>query len=232
MSSVVLDNSVSTPFGTNTSTLTANSARLGQGGLISSGPLVAGQGNNGLQSGSIIYNALTISDDAPAGAARAQPSYFTTYASDTGGGGLTVNQRQSFAYADALIAGAAAGATIQEFERGAWVANTSVVPPAAGASTIFLNKPNVQTRPLTEINGTFTMTAAAQIIAAAGITATSRVRVFLLGGSAAAFTAGITAAPTITIQVASTTAASTFTVAASGGGVPTGAFYGYEVVFG
>lgn len=229
MSSVVLDNSVSAPFTASTSTLTANSARLGQGGLISSGPLIAGQGNNGLQSGSIIYNALTISDDTPAGAARAQPSYFTTYASDTGASGLNVNQRQSFAYADPLIAGAAAGVTIQQYEQGLWVRNTtSALSDPTNGSTSFINRPNLQARPLTEIGGTFTGTGATQSIPAAGITAGSRIRFFLLGGTQAAFAAigGITAPVFGVVSVNAIAANSGFTVTAM-----TGALYGWECVF-
>ena len=229
--SVVLDQSYGTPFsGGTTSTLTANSARIGADGIISSGPITAGQGT-GVQ-GSTFYGALTISDDAPAGASRTTASSFTQYASATAGGGLGVNQLQKFAYGDPLITGTAVGATAQEYEQGGWVQNTSTAL-GSGGNAIFINRPNVFTRPLNDLvaSGTFTANFTnPPVIVVPNITANSRVRIAVVGGSSSAFTTWNSASaspPTITIQVNANPALSTFT--ATGG--PTALIWAYEVLF-
>ena len=223
MSSVVLDNSASAA-----STLTANSVRVGAGGISSSGPVVA-SGNDGR--GSIFTGALTISDDAPAPPATRNPSSWTTYASQTGGGGLGPNQLQKFAYGDPLVAGPQG---IQEYEQGYWVATaTAFVAPAVAPDTIFINRPAYQPLPLASgatNMGTFLTTGAAVVVPAAGIGAGCDVRLMLLGGTGAAFTAAAGAglvAPAITIQVGATTAASTFTAAAT----PAGWTYAWEILY-
>jgi hypothetical protein len=228
MSSVVLDNSASSQFGANTSTLTANSVRVGAGGVSSTGPVNA-IGNAG--QGSVFTGAWTISDDAPAPPATQQPSSWTTFASQTGGGGLNPNQIQKYAYSDPRVGGPQ---TIQEYEQGGWVPTaTAFVAPALAVDTAFINRP-LNARPLdwgAPLVGTFTCAAAPVVVPCAGITAGSVFRISLVAGSAAAFTAaaaaGITA-PALTIQLGATTAASTFT--ATGG--EAGMVYAYEVLRG
>jgi len=228
MSSVVLDNSASSQFGANTSTLTANSVRVGAGGVSSTGPVKA-IGNAG--QGSVFTGAWTIADDAPAPPATQTPSAFTTFASQTGGGGLNPNQLQKFAYSDPRVGGPQ---TIQQYEQGRWVATaTAFVAPALAPDTTFVNSP-LCVRPLdygAPFVGSFTCAAAPVVVPCAGITAGSAIRIYLQGGSAAAFTAaaaGGAAVPALTIQVGATTAASTFTVT----GGETGMIYGYEVLKG
>jgi hypothetical protein len=229
MSAVVLDNSIAGNPTPNSSILTANGARFGGGGVVSSGPINAGQGNTA--QGSVFYGSLTVADDAPAAPAVVQPSYFTTYASATTGGGLGANQLQKFAYADPRVSGPS---TIQEYEAGGWVATaTTFVAPALAVNAAFINRPQWQTRPLTEGDfvGSFTCAATPVVVPCAGITNNARVRIMLVGGDAAAFTAaalGGAAVPTISITVGATTAASTFTV--SGG--EAGMIYNYEVLLG
>jgi hypothetical protein len=227
MSSVVLDNSASSQFGANTSTLTANSVRVGAGGVSSTGPVNA-IGNAG--QGSVFTGAWTIADDAPAPPATQNPSAWTTFASQTGGGGLNPNQLQKYAYGDPRVSGPQ---TIQQYEQGLWLPTaTAFVAPALAVDTIFINRPTAA-RSLQDgapFIGSFTCAAAPVVVPCAGITANARVRFMLVGGSGAAFTAAVAggaAVPVITIQVGATTAASTFTVT----GGETGMIYNYEVLF-
>jgi hypothetical protein len=199
--------------------LYAGGALLGGRGLVTNGGIQAEYG--------VIYNSLTISDKTPQAPATTIPSRFTTYALDNSIGGLQPNALQKFAYADPKVT----SALTQQYETGTWVATaTAFVPPAQAAEALFLNRA-LNTRPLdwgSPLVGTFTTTAIALVVPCAGITAGSVFRLSLVGGSAAAFTAGIAGAPAITIQVGATSAASTFTVA----GTTAGFVYAYEVLRG
>ena len=225
MSSVVLDNSASSQFGANTSTLTANSARVGAGGVVSTGTIVGG---NSASNGGVFYRGLTVSDPNPAAPATQTPFSQTTYAIDQAGGGLNPNQLQKFVYADPRVSGPQ---TIQQYEEGYYVPTaTAFVAPALAADTIFVNRP-VQCAALdyTPFNGTLLTTAAPVVVPCAGITAGSVVELRLVGGTAAAFTAaaaGGLVEPAITVQVGATTAASTFTAAAT----PAGWTYAWKVL--
>lgn len=223
MSSVVLDNSASTGA-PNSSILTANGCRLGAGGLSTTGTIFGGNNDS---NGGVFYRALTVSDPAPAAPATQTPFASTTYAIDQAGGGLNPNQLQKFAYCDPRVS----PATIQQYEEGYYVpTSTAFVPPALAVDAVFVNRP-VQCAALdyTPFNGTFLTTAAAVVVPCAGITAGSVVELRLLGGTAAAFTAaaaGGLVEPAITIQVGATTAASTFTAAAT----PAGWTYAWKVL--
>jgi hypothetical protein len=225
MSSVVLDNS-STSGAPNSSTLTANGARLGTGGISTTGTVFGG---SDALNGGVFYRALTVSDAAPAAPATQTPFASTTYAIDEAGGGLNPNQLQKFVYADARVSGPQ---VIQQYEEGYYVPTaTAFVAPALAVDTVFCNRA-LATTPLdwsATTHGTFTCAAAPVVVPAAGITAGSVVRIMLVGGSAAAFTAaaaGGAAVPVITVQVGATTAASTFTVT----GGETGMIYNWEVL--
>ena len=205
--------------------LSANSALIGSGGIFCN---EAG--------GSTITNltateAFTCAARFPEGPARTQACSWTTYCSDFAGGGVNINQLQKYAYADPLVAGPQ---TIQEYEQGYWAGtSTAFVAPAVAVDTIFVNRPAYQPVPLAygaTNKGTFTTTAAPVVVPAAGITANSQVRLMLVGGTAAAFTAaaaGGLVPPAITIQVGATTAASTFTAAAT----PAGWTYAWEILY-
>ena len=226
MSSVVLDNS-STSGAPNSSTLTANGARLGAGGVSTTGTVFGG---SDALNGGVFYRALTVSDAAPSAPAIGQPTYWTTYAIDEAGGGLNPNQLQKFAYCAPQIS----PTTTQQYENGRYVATaTAFVAPQVAVDATFVNTA-IAGRPLNFIApfvGSFTCAAAPVVVPCAGISAGAYVRIFLLGGSGAAFTAAVAggaAVPAITIQIGATTAAGTFTVT----GGETGMIYGYEVLLG
>jgi len=209
----------------------SGSDQLYAGGLLTGARgVVCQKGGAGVNANGPV-NALgvfTIADTDPAPPATQNASSFTTFAAQTGGGGLNPNQLQKYAYCDPRIC----PQTVQQYENGRWVPTaTAFVAPALAADAVFVNQP-VAAKPFqwgAPFVGTLTANAAAPVVVpCAGITAASAVRLYLQGGSIAAFAAGIAAAPAITIQVGATTAASTFT--ATGG--ETGAIYGYEVLLG
>jgi hypothetical protein len=203
--------------------------RTGSDQLYAGGALLGGRGlvtNGAVEADSaLFFNALTVSDKSPQGAATTVPSRFTNFAADQSGGGLQPNALQKYAYCDPKVA----PQTIQQYELGYWSATaTTTVPPNQSPDAIFVNRPSVNGRPFVEgaLIGTFTTTALALVVSCPNITASARVRLSLVGGSIAAFAAGIAGAPAITIQVGATTAASTFTVA----GTTAGFVYAYEVL--
>ena len=100
-------------------------------------------------------------------------------------------------------------------------ATTAATAPAPGTS-LLVTRSSVNSLPLNDpagASGTFTGTGAVVAVAVATITAGSQVQVWLLGASAAAFTAGITA-PVIAVT------ATGFTHNAVNG-----AIYGYQVLY-
>jgi hypothetical protein len=211
--------------------------QLYAGGLLTGARgVVCQKGGSGVNANGPIncQSSFSISDTDPAAPATQNPSAFTTFAAQTGGGGLNPNQLQKFAYADPRVSGPP---TIQQYEQGYWSpTSTAFVAPALAVDTIFVNRPSYQPLPLASAatnKGTFTTAAAPVVVPAAGITAASQVRVMLVGGSAAAFTGAAAAglpAPAITIQVGATTAASTFTVAAVAAGL-VGFEYNWEILY-
>jgi len=215
----------------------SGSDQLYAGGLLTGARgVVCQKGGSGVNAAGPLncLGSFTIADTDPALPATQNASSFTTFAAQTGGGGLNPNQLQKYAYSDPRVGGPQ---TIQQYEQGYWAPTaTAFVAPALAVDTIFVNRPATQNVPLNwgaTSRGTFTTAAAPVVVPAAGITANSQVRVMLVGGSAAAFTgaaAGGLTAPVITIQVGATTAASTFTVAAVGAG-EVGFIYNWEILY-
>jgi hypothetical protein len=224
MSSVVLDNS-STTGTPNSSTLTANGARIGRGGIGTTGPVIGGE--SGIIGGRF-FTAVRVEDARPAPPATTKAFNSTTYASDVSGGGLNPNQLQKFVEADPLVSGPS---TSQQYEQGYFVPMaTTFAPPAVAVDSLFVNRRG-QTAALDYIamNGILNTTGAPVVVPLAGITAGSVVELRLLGGTAAAFTAAAATGlvePTITVQVGATTAASTFTASAA----PVGWTYAWKVL--
>lgn len=209
----------------------SGSDQLYAGGLLTGARgVVCQKGGSGVNANGPMncLGSFSIADTDPALPATQNASSFTTFAAQTGGGGLNPNQLQKFAYSDPRVGGPQ---TIQQYENGSWQPTaTAFVAPALAADTVFVNRP-LNTRPLdwgAPLVGTFTTAAAPVVVPCAGITAQSVVRAYLVGGDIAAFAAGIAGVPAITIQVGATTAASTFTVAAAAAGF----VYGYEVLRG
>jgi hypothetical protein len=177
----------------------------------------------------VFYGGLTVADRSPAGVATTVPSSFTSFALDNTVGALQPNSLQKYAYCDPKVS----PINPQQYEAGNWVATaTTTVAPDVAPQALFLNRA-LNTRPFdwgSPLIGTFTTVAspATVVVPCAGITVGSVFRLSLVGGSAAAFAAGIAGPPAITIQVGATTAASTFTVA----GTTAGFVYAYEVLRG
>jgi hypothetical protein len=147
-------------------------------------------------------------------------TFYDFYTAAAGGGGLNAHSLQLFGYFDPRVAGAQ---TIQEFME------AKIVPTAAPVAGVPPSTTNCfqtqMSRPLNWVApwiGETTGTGAALVVAAAGIPANSVIRFYLLGGSAAAFTAGIAAPSAVSVQ-----AYTSFTYTGT-----TGAIYGYEVLFG
>jgi hypothetical protein len=212
----------------------SGSDQLYAGGLLTGARgVVCQKGGAGVNAAGPLncLGSFSIADTDPAAPATQQASSFTTFAAQTGGGGLNPNQLQKFAYSDPRVGGPQ---TIQEYEQGYWAAtSTAFVAPALAVDTIFVNRPSYQPLPLAAgatNKGTFLTTAAPVVVPAAGITANCQVRLMLVGGTSAAFTAaaaGGLVEPAITIQVGATTAASTFTAAAT----PAGWTYAWEILY-
>jgi hypothetical protein len=148
------------------------------------------------------------------------PTFYQFDTAAASGGGLNAHSLQLFGYFDARVSGVN---TIQEFMECRIVPTAAPVlgiPPSTTALfQTTLSKPLNWGAPLV---GGFTGTGAAQVINVAGITAGAVVRLFLQGGTPAAFTAGIAppTLPTIQPYVSFTTTATA------------GADYGYEVLNG
>lgn len=152
------------------------------------------------------------------------PTSWTFWDGAYNGGGLQPDHLQIYQYTTAPNVG---NPTAQLVD--AYLANTTTAagPPAVVSRSFPVWRANAS-RPINDSApwiGSFTCDAATPVVVAcASIPDASRVRIFLLGGSAAAFTsaaaAGV-AAPAITIQPNAS-----FT--ATGG--TTGLIYGYEVL--
>ena len=204
MSSVVLDNSASSGA-PNSSTLTANGCRLGTGGLGSTG-VVQGQGVVG-------KNYITIS--ATNVSAGTNPTFYNWDNAGTSGGGLSANHLQCFGYFDPAVT----PQTIQEFVD-AYPAPIGGTAPAGTTTSVFRTTNSVPLNYSAPFIGDTTGTGAPLVVACAGIAQGANIRFFLVGGSAAAFTAGIAAPSAISVQ-----ANVSFTYTGT-----TGAIYGYEVL--
>jgi hypothetical protein len=148
------------------------------------------------------------------------PTKYIFYTASAGGGGLNAHSCQLFGYFDPRVAGAD---TIQEFMECKIVATAAPVAGVPPTTTSLVQTQNC--RPLNYAGpwiGTTTGTGAPLAVAAAGIPAGSAIRFMLVGGSAAAFTAGIADPTAVSVQ-----AYTSFTYTGT-----TGAIYRYEVLFG
>jgi hypothetical protein len=147
-------------------------------------------------------------------------TFYDFYTASVAGGGLNPHSLQLFGYFDPKVAGAQ---TIQEF------LECKIVPTAAPVLGIPPSTTNVfqttQSKPFNWVApfiGDTTGTGAALVVPCAGIPAGSAIRFYLVGGSAAAFTAGIAAPSAVSVQPYVS-----FTYTGT-----TGAIYGYEVLYG
>jgi len=148
------------------------------------------------------------------------PSKFVFYTSSSGGGGLNAHSLQLFGYFDPRVAGTG---VIQEFMECKIVPTAAPVGGVPPTTTSVVNLP--ASRPFNWVApwiGTTTGTGGALVVACAGIPAGSVIRFILVGGSAAAFTAGIAAPTAVSVQ-----AYTSFTYTGT-----TGAIYNYEVLWG
>lgn len=221
MSATVLTNALS-----NSDTLYASGALVGSGGLAAKGRV------NAL--GSLTANEqIVISQTTPAAPSTSALTRFSMDCGSVAGGGIVVNSLQKFAYCDPSIT----PSTIQEYERATYVATaTAPVVPAVAATATLVNR-TLPTRALVEgaLIGQFTVGAAAVDVVCDGITAGSRIRAMLVGGSSAAFTAAAAtgvAPPTFTVTLGATSATSKFTVSAAAPAGTEGLIYAYEVLLG
>jgi len=206
MSSVVLDNSASSGS-PNSSILTANGCRLGTGGLGSSG-VVQGVPVIGLNS--LIARATQVS-------AGTNPTSYNFDNTGTSGGGLVANHLQLFGYFDPAVT----AQTIQEFAD-VYPALIGGTAPATQSTSVFRTQNCVPLgNYVAPFVGTTTGTGAALVVACAGIPANSAIRFSLIGGSIAAFAAGIAAPTAVSVQ-----GNVSFTYTGT-----TGAIYAYEVLF-
>jgi hypothetical protein len=147
-------------------------------------------------------------------------SKYIFYSPSSGGGGLNAHSMQLFGYFDARVAGTG---TIQEFMECKIVPTAAPVAGVPPSTTSVVSLP--QSRPFNWVGpwiGTTTGTGAPLVVAAAGIPAGSVVRFMLVGGSIAAFAAGIAAPTAVSVQ-----AYTSFTYTGT-----TGAIYNYEVLWG
>ncbi len=210
----------------NSDTLYASTALIGSGGLASKGRV------NAL--GSLTANdQIVISQTTPAAPSTLGLTRFSIDCSNFTGSGLVANTLQKFAYCDPSIT----PATIQEYERATYVATATAPVGAAVAPTAILVNKTLPTRAFVEgaLIGTFTTGAAAVVVSCPGITAGSRIRMMLVGGSTGAWAAvavGGLVPPTVTIQVGVNDGASTFTVSAADPAGSAGLIYAYEVLLG
>lgn len=206
MSSVVLDNSSSSPFGANTSTLTANSARIGAGGVVASGGV---QGLPVVGLNTVIVKATQVS-------AGTNPTSFNWDNAGSAGGGLVPNHLQLFGYFDPAVT----VQTIQEFVD-AYPAPVGGTAPALTTTACFRTANSTPLTWVAPFIGETTGTGAPLVVACAGIPTSASVRFYLLGGSIAAFAAGVAAPSAVSVQPNVS-----FTYTGT-----TGAIYGYEVLF-
>jgi hypothetical protein len=148
------------------------------------------------------------------------PTFYDFYTASAGGGGLNAHSLQLFGYFDPRVAGTG---TIQEFME------CKIVPTAAPVAGVPPSTTSVVSLPQSRYFnwvapwiGETTGTGAALVVPCAGIPAGSAIRFYLLGGSIAAFAAGIAAPSAVSVQPYTS-----FTYTGT-----TGAIYGFEVLWG
>ena len=224
MASVVLQqvSNAATTAGTaqTTDQLFARSIHCGNGNLTVDGAIVslgggfvANEGVTNIRTA----NGIQISASTP-GAVGSVATSYQTYVTATNEGALLANQQQLFGSYDALLS----TPTSLEFQRARPVL---IGGTAAATASIGVVQPIYQPLPLNwngvNFQGQFTGTGAPLVVAVAGIPTTAVIRFMLVGGSIAAFAAGIALnSPTIQGNVS-------FTITATAGAV-----YNYEVLVG
>lgn len=200
-------------------TVYGRSIRAGPGGLAADGVITSLAGGYTANEGVTnirTANGIQIAASTP-GAVGSSPTSYQTYVSATPVGALLANQQQLFGTYDAAVS----TPTSLEFSRARPVL---IGGTAAATASLGVVQPLYQPLPVNwnavNFEGSFTGTGAPQIVAVAGIPATSVVRFMLVGGSIGAFAAGIAAPAAITLQ-----GNVSFTVTAT-----TGAIYNYEIL--
>lgn len=197
----------------------ARAIHAGQGGLASDGAIVslaagfvANEGVTNIRTA----NGIQIAATTPAPGASAATSY-ETYVSAGAVGALLANQQQLFGTYDATVS----TPTSLEFQRARPVL---IGGTAAATASIGVVQPLYQPLPVNWFGagfaGQFVGTGAAQNVAVPGIPAGAAIRYMLVGGSIAAFAAGIAiiVPPAVTGNVG-------FSVTATAG-----AIYNWEVL--
>jgi hypothetical protein len=166
-----------------------------------------GVGNENINAMSVVASAVTVGTE---------PTFYTLYNTGTTGGGLIANNLQLFGYFDPALT----GNTVQEFAD-IFPCAIGGTAPALTTTTCFRTNQSVGFNYVAPFIGRTTGTGAALVVACAGIPTAAQIRFFLVGGSAAAFAAGIAGPTAVTVQPNVS-----FTYTGT-----TGAIYGYEVLF-
>ena len=146
-------------------------------------------------------------------------TFYDFYTASVAGGGLNPHSLQLFGYYDPRVAGAQ---TIQGHMEVKIVPTAAPVLGVPPSTTSVVNLP--QSRPFNWVApfiGETAGTGAPLVVPCAGIPAGSVIRFYLLGGSIAAFAAGVAPPSNVSVQ-----AYTSFTYTGT-----TGAIYGYEVLF-
>jgi hypothetical protein len=178
------------------------------GPIVSSGTITAGDEI-------VAVNTLQVRAGAPNGVLGQN----TAYNWDNGGvsgGGLSENHLQLFGYFNATTT----PQTIQEFAD-IYPAPVGGTAPANTTTACFRTAMSVPLTYSAPFVGDTTGTGAPLIVACAGIPTGAQIRFFLVGGSIAAFAAGVAAPSAVSVQPNVS-----FTYTGT-----TGAIYGYEVMF-
>jgi hypothetical protein len=193
--------------------LVAAGLMVGSVGVSSGGAVVA----NGSVTGTVVQakNTLQVRATAPF-ADAGQNTAYNWDNTGTSAGGLSENHLQLWGYFNALTT----PQTIQEFAD-VYPCPVGGTAPAGTTNSCFRTNMSVPLNYNAPWVGTTTGTGAALVVAVAGIPTGSEIRFYLVGGSIAAFNAGIAAPSAISVQPNVS-----FTYTGT-----TGAIYGYEVMF-
>lgn len=194
--------------------LVAAGLRVGSVGVSSGGPITTSAGLT-TATQATVGNTLQIRAGAPV-AAGVNPTFYDFYNTGVSGGGLQQNHLQLFGYFDSTTT----PQTIQEFAD-IYPCAVGGTAPANTTNSCFRTNQSVGFNYTAPFVGTTTGTGAPLVVACAGIPVSSEIRFMLVGGSAAAFTAGIAAPSAVSVQ-----GNVSFTYTGT-----TGAIYNYEVLF-
>lgn len=190
---------------------------VGRDQLYASGALIGVDGIlcNGAVVGNTVVAKDTLQVQATLVSAGTQPTAYNWDNTGFSGGGLVPNHLQLFGYFDPAVT----PQTIQEFVD-AYPAAIGGTAPANTTISVFRTTNSLPLNYSAPFVGTTTGTGAALVVACAGIAAGAQIRFSLIGGSIAAFAAGIAAPSAVTVQ-----GNVSFTYTGT-----TGAIYRYEVL--